>query len=92
MANQQRRLCGLVVKEVLLEIGFIEEMRTIWSNKEVPQTFFHNSLYFRESDLTRLIPYHWQPCILQLCDITKDIISQKILAHQETRSPTGSSE
>ena len=58
LANQQRPLCGLVVKEVLLDIGFIEEMRTTRSKKEVPQTFFHNSLYFREYDLIRLIPYH----------------------------------
>ena len=28
------------VKEMLLEIGFIEEMRTTWGNKKVPQTFF----------------------------------------------------
>ena len=25
------------LKEILLEIGFVEEMRTTWGNKEVPQ-------------------------------------------------------
>ena len=25
---------------MLLEVGFIEEMRTTWGNKEVPQIFF----------------------------------------------------
>ena len=29
------------MKEILLEIGFIEEMRTIPSNKKLTQTFFH---------------------------------------------------
>ena len=28
--------------EILLEIGFIEEMRTTWVNKETPQPFFQN--------------------------------------------------
>ena len=31
--------------EILLKIGSIEEMRTASGNKELPQTFFHNSLY-----------------------------------------------
>ena len=29
------------MKEILLEIGFIEEMRTIRGNKKLTQTFFH---------------------------------------------------
>ena len=29
----------IFVEEVLLEIGFIEEMRATWGNKDVPQTF-----------------------------------------------------
>ena len=29
---------------LLLVIGFIEEMRTKWGNKEVPQTFVHSSV------------------------------------------------
>ena len=49
----------IFVKEILLEIGFIEEMRTIWGNKEVPQTFFHNFLYLRKYNLICLTPY---PC------------------------------
>ena len=31
-------------KERLLEIGFIEKMRTTWGKKEVPQIFLPNSL------------------------------------------------
>ena len=47
------------VKEVQLEIGFIEEMKTIWSNKKVLQTFFHNPLYSQKCDLICLTPaYH----------------------------------
>ena len=33
------------IKDTLLEIRFIEEMKTTSGNKEVPQTFFPNSLY-----------------------------------------------
>ena len=43
----------------MLEIGFIEEMRTTWDNKELPQTFFHSSLYSRKYDFIRLTPYHF---------------------------------
>ena len=62
---------------MLLEIGFIEDMRTTLGNKEVPQTFFHNSFYSRKYNLIRLTPNHCQPCILQICDILKGIISEK---------------
>ena len=31
---------SLIIKEILLEIGFIEKMRTTWDNKEVPKLFF----------------------------------------------------
>ena len=58
------------LKEILLKIGFIEEMRTTWGNEAVSQTFFHNSPYSRKYDFIGLTPYHWQPCILQFCDIT----------------------
>ena len=34
-----------IILEVLLEIGFIKEMRTTWGNKKVPQTLFHYSAY-----------------------------------------------
>ena len=34
-----------VFKEILLKIGFIEETRTAWGNKEVTQIFLSNSLY-----------------------------------------------
>ena len=50
-------------KEILLEIGFIEEMRTIQVNTEVPHTFFYNFLDLRKCGLIRLTPYHFQPCI-----------------------------
>ena len=40
-----------------LEIGFIEEMRTTWSDKEVPQIFFPKSLYSRKYHLLRFTPY-----------------------------------
>ena len=44
----------------MFEIGFIEEMRTTWGNKEVPQTFFHNFHNSQKYDLICLTPYHWQ--------------------------------
>ena len=66
-------------KEILLENGFIEEMRATWGNKVVPQIFSHNFLNLRKYDLIHLTPYYWKPCILQFCDITKDIILQKFL-------------
>ena len=53
----------IFVNEMLLEIGLFEEMRTIWGNKEVPQTFSHNFLYLRKCDLIHLTPYHCQSCI-----------------------------
>ena len=43
-----------MLKEILLEIGFIEDMRANWGNEEVPQTFFHNSPYSRKYVLIRL--------------------------------------
>ena len=57
----------------------MQEKRTTLGIKEVPQTFFHKTLYFRKFDLIRLTPHHWQPCISQFCDITKSIILQKFL-------------
>ena len=38
---------NFIFEEILHEIAFTEEMRTTWSNKKVPQTFFHNSPYLR---------------------------------------------
>ena len=61
------------LEEILLEIGFIEEMRTTWGYKEVPQTFFHNSPYLRKYDLIPLIRYYWQPSISKFCGITKNL-------------------
>ena len=37
-----------IAREILLEIGFIEEMRTTGDNKEVSQTFFHISPYLQK--------------------------------------------
>ena len=65
------------VEEMLLETGFIKEMRTAWVNDKVPQTFFQNFLYLPKYDLIRLTPYHLESCILQFCDIKKGIILQK---------------
>ena len=38
---------GFIFKEIRFEIGFIEEMRTSCDDKEMPQSFFHNSTYLR---------------------------------------------
>ena len=56
------------------EIVLIEEVRTTWSNKEMPRTFFQNLPYLRNYVLIRLTLYHWQPCISQFCDITKGVL------------------
>ena len=37
-----------IFKEILLNIGFIENMRITRGNKEVPQTFFHSFIYLRK--------------------------------------------
>ena len=63
--------------EILLEISFIEEMRTTWGNKEVPLIVLRTFLYSRKCDLVRLTADHWQLCISQFYDITKGIILQK---------------
>ena len=62
----------LHLKKILFKIGFIEETRITLDNQEVPQTFFYNSHYSWKYDVIRLTPYHWQPCISQFGDITKD--------------------
>ena len=46
------------IKEILLEIGFIEEMRSTKGNQEVPLIFFHNSPYSQRFGLIRFTPYH----------------------------------
>ena len=48
-------------------------MRTTQGNKQVPQISFRNSPYSRKYVLIRLTLHHWQPCILQFYDITKDV-------------------
>ena len=68
------------LKRYLLEIDFIEEMRTILGNKEVPQIFFHNILYLRKYDLIRLTPYHCQPCIRNFLRLQQAYFA-KILAN-----------
>ena len=52
-----------LLKEILFEIGFIDEVRTTSGNKEVPQTFFHHSPHLRKCILIRFTLNHWQPCI-----------------------------
>ena len=49
-----------LIKETLLEIGYIEELRTTWGNKEMLQTFFHNFL-IRENT-NQSVWLRWQPC------------------------------
>ena len=63
-----------ILKEILLEIGFVEEMRSTWGNKEVPQTFSPNTPYSRKYVLICCTPRHWQPCVSQFCDITKGVL------------------
>ena len=38
------------------------------------QTFFHNSLYSRKYFLICLTQFHWRPCILHFCEITKGLL------------------
>ena len=63
-----------VLKEILLEIGIIEEMETTLGDKEMPQTFFHNFPYSQKYDLICLTSHHWQPCISQFCDISQRVL------------------
>ena len=51
----------LIIYEILLEIGCIEEMSTTWGNKEVPKLFSQFPL-FAKIVLIRLTSYHWQLC------------------------------
>ena len=44
-------------KDILLEIGFVEEMRTTYDNEEVPQIFLRKPLSSRKYNLLRLTPY-----------------------------------
>ena len=45
---------------MLLEIDFIEEMRTPRHNMEVPQTFLRHSPHSQKYNLIHLTPYHFQ--------------------------------
>ena len=47
----------MCLKEILLEIRFIEEMRTTCSNKKASQTIFPDFPYSRKYNLIRLTPY-----------------------------------
>ena len=46
---------AILLKKIMLEFGFIKQIRTTWGNKEVLQTFFHNFFYSRKYDLICLI-------------------------------------
>ena len=64
---------ALKVKEILLEIGIIEEMKTTYGpDKEVPHIFFHNSPFFAKIQFNQFNSVHWQLCFSQFCDITKE--------------------
>ena len=52
-------LVAFFFKDILLEIGLIEEMRTTGGNKEVRKIFLPNSLYSRKYYLLRLTPYQF---------------------------------
>ena len=71
----------IFVKKILLEIGFIEETRTTWGNKKVPQTFFQNFLYLQKNNLIHLTPNHWQLLILEKLWHNKEHNFAKILAN-----------
>ena len=68
---------GNYLKEILIENGFIEKMRTTRGKKKLPWTFFHNFRFSWKYDLISLTLNQWQPCISQFRDITKRIILQK---------------
>ena len=51
--------CWLIfssLTEMLLEIGFIEQMRTAGGNEEVPKIFFPNLPYSRKYNLSVRLP------------------------------------
>ena len=60
---------NFIFKEILLEISFIEEMRTTSGNRGA-SNLFSQLLLYAKIDLIHLILYHWQPCILQFYNIT----------------------
>ena len=62
------------VKEILLKIGFIEEMRTTWGNKEVPKPF--SSINFsRENTIQSIwLRTNGNPAFHNFCDITKGVL------------------
>ena len=62
----------ILFEEILFEIGFIEEMRTIGGNKEVPPNHVPLFPLFAKIDLKiRLTPYNWQPCVSKFRDVTR---------------------
>ena len=52
-------LADQIVKVILLKIDFIEEMRTTWGNKEVPQIFLPDFPYLQNCYLPHLTPYQF---------------------------------
>ena len=68
-----------LLTQILLEIGFTDEIRTTSKNKEVPQTFFHNSSHSQKKK--RFNPFdsvsYRQPCISQFCNFKRGIILHK---------------
>ena len=63
--------CNSFIKEIQLEIDFIEEMRTTWGNNEAPYTLFH---YFLNCKIRfkMLTPYLWQPFVSKISDIRQE--------------------
>ena len=77
-AIYQTVIITFLLKKYCLKSALLKKLELL-EIIEMPQTLFHNFLYSRKYDLIRLTPYHWQPCILQFCDIKKGIILQKFL-------------
>ena len=70
---------------ILLEIGFIEEMRTTESDEKVPSAPPSLFPFSAKMNLTRLTPYHWQLCARNFCDIKKDDFAKFLTEYR--RSP-----
>ena len=76
---------ALKVKEILLEIGIIEEMKTTYGpDKEVPHIFFHNSPFSRKYNLISLTPYIGNSAFHNFVTSQKKDFA-KFLADKETR-------
>ena len=65
---------AMKLKEMMLEIGFIEERRTTWGNKEVPKIFFYNFLYSRKLRFNPFDSVLLATLYFTICNITKRLL------------------